>query len=75
MSTRFVFVYRGFFLRRFTNFSDAHELLASVSINKWQVIPSTFIGIIGRVPSLHASGHQCFFLTSFTCEDLFAVAN
>ena len=64
MSTRFVFVYRGFFLRRFTNFPDAHE-----------VFPSTFIGIIGSMPSLHASGHQCFLLTSFTCEDFLAVAN
>ena len=75
MSTRFVFVYRSFFLRRFTNFPDAHELPAPVSISKWQVFPSTFIGFIGSMPSLHASGHQCFLLTSFTCEDFLAVAN
>ena len=27
------------------------------------------------MPSLHASGHQCFLLTSFTCEDFLAVAS
>ena len=52
MSNRFVFVSRGFFLRRVINFPDAYELPASVSVKEWQVIPSTFIEIIGSMPSL-----------------------
>ena len=76
ISTRFVLVSHGFFLRRSINFPEAYELLAPVSINARQVIPSTLIGIIGNIPSsLPFAVIRVFSLSVPALGCVFVVAN